>query len=116
MRCTNERDRYGMVASCLAFVFDAVAQFAAAFPFWSPPNRDPRCPDVVVVGDNRIGMVRATRPFAEIDLDIPVSRWNWTSSTYGAFSREVVGSIVAVSYTHLRAHETDSYLVCRLLL
>ena len=24
--------------------------------------------------------------------------------------------IVAVSYTHLRAHETDSYLVCRLLL
>src|SRR5680860_1847320 len=23
---------------------------------------------------------------------------------------------VAVSYTHLRAHETDSYLVCRLLL
>ena len=25
-------------------------------------------------------------------------------------------SIFAVSYTHLRAHETDSYLVCRLLL
>src|SRR5665647_1771890 len=25
-------------------------------------------------------------------------------------------SIYAVSYTHLRAHETDSYLVCRLLL
>ena len=24
--------------------------------------------------------------------------------------------IAAVSYTHLRAHETDSYLVCRLLL
>ena len=24
--------------------------------------------------------------------------------------------IGAVSYTHLRAHETDSYLVCRLLL
>ena len=24
--------------------------------------------------------------------------------------------IEAVSYTHLRAHETDSYLVCRLLL
>ena len=24
--------------------------------------------------------------------------------------------VVAVSYTHLRAHETDSYLVCRLLL
>src|SRR5665647_309261 len=26
------------------------------------------------------------------------------------------GFITAVSYTHLRAHETDSYLVCRLLL
>ena len=25
-------------------------------------------------------------------------------------------TIMAVSYTHLRAHETDSYLVCRLLL
>src|SRR5665647_234172 len=24
--------------------------------------------------------------------------------------------VAAVSYTHLRAHETDSYLVCRLLL
>ena len=28
----------------------------------------------------------------------------------------VVVVVVAVSYTHLRAHETDSYLVCRLLL
>ena len=27
-----------------------------------------------------------------------------------------VGGSMAVSYTHLRAHETDSYLVCRLLL
>src|SRR5665647_3838514 len=27
-----------------------------------------------------------------------------------------VGSSFPVSYTHLRAHETDSYLVCRLLL
>src|SRR5680860_1866189 len=28
----------------------------------------------------------------------------------------VAGGWTAVSYTHLRAHETDSYLVCRLLL
>src|SRR5680860_1632738 len=28
----------------------------------------------------------------------------------------VNGEVVPVSYTHLRAHETDSYLVCRLLL
>ena len=26
------------------------------------------------------------------------------------------GRLTPVSYTHLRAHETDSYLVCRLLL
>src|SRR5665647_3842190 len=29
---------------------------------------------------------------------------------------QLIADIVAVSYTHLRAHETDSYLVCRLLL
>ena len=28
----------------------------------------------------------------------------------------IADSAAAVSYTHLRAHETDSYLVCRLLL
>src|SRR5665647_3758006 len=32
-----------------------------------------------------------------------------------AWNRSKEGKI-AVSYTHLRAHETDSYLVCRLLL
>ena len=38
------------------------------------------------------------------------------------FSKNIRGknnniiNIIAVSYTHLRAHETDSYLVCRLLL
>ena len=28
----------------------------------------------------------------------------------------LLGDHISVSYTHLRAHETDSYLVCRLLL
>src|SRR5665647_2722614 len=28
-------------------------------------------------------------------------------------AKEYAGKIIAVSYTHLRAHETDSYLVCR---
>src|SRR5665647_3056216 len=35
------------------------------------------------------------------------------------FGMEVInvrGQFQPVSYTHLRAHETDSYLVCRLLL
>ena len=35
---------------------------------------------------------------------------------YGNSSLNVMYDTVAVSYTHLRAHETDSYLVCRLLL
>src|SRR5665647_3677517 len=30
--------------------------------------------------------------------------------------RFLIPTYVPVSYTHLRAHETDSYLVCRLLL
>src|SRR5664279_2984060 len=34
-----------------------------------------------------------------------------------AYDRADNGTLtLAVSYTHLRAHETDSYLVCRLLL
>ena len=28
----------------------------------------------------------------------------------------IIEGLITVSYTHLRAHETDSYLVCRLLL
>ena len=38
-----------------------------------------------------------------------------STTTLGGNAFFTVGS-VAVSYTHLRAHETDSYLVCRLLL
>src|SRR5665647_3024898 len=37
--------------------------------------------------------------------------WNRTSQSSVVMPD---GSIVPVSYTHLRAHETDSYLVCRL--
>ena len=33
-----------------------------------------------------------------------------------ALEDELPDEALAVSYTHLRAHETDSYLVCRLLL
>ena len=29
---------------------------------------------------------------------------------------QIKDATISVSYTHLRAHETDSYLVCRLLL
>src|SRR5664279_5993140 len=42
-----------------------------------------------------------------------------TSTDPVSVPRHAVGSVAVqtpVSYTHLRAHETDSYLVCRLLL
>ena len=37
---------------------------------------------------------------------------------YGPLGHNIVNTLGTnpVSYTHLRAHETDSYLVCRLLL
>src|SRR5664279_1467041 len=44
--------------------------------------------------------------------NVTVQRNAELSSLYA----KAVANIVPVSYTHLRAHETDSYLVCRLLL
>src|SRR5680860_1040256 len=50
-----------------------------------------------------------------------VARYASISTSIGAITNRSVTSLIAarrrpVSYTHLRAHETDSYLVCRLLL
>ena len=44
---------------------------------------------------------------------IDLTRFNGTGFTVNC---DLIETIEAVSYTHLRAHETDSYLVCRLLL
>ena len=40
----------------------------------------------------------------------------YTPTEVSYFVGDSGAKLVAVSYTHLRAHETDSYLVCRLLL
>ena len=45
----------------------------------------------------------------------PVQRTNIEGSGKSASLKHVTKH-TPVSYTHLRAHETDSYLVCRLLL
>src|SRR5665647_1122281 len=45
-----------------------------------------------------------------VSADPLIYRWHEIVSVYGTTIKE------PVSYTHLRAHETDSYLVCRLLL
>ena len=41
---------------------------------------------------------------------------NLIHATFGEVIESHLQAVESVSYTHLRAHETDSYLVCRLLL
>src|SRR5680860_1621918 len=60
----------------------------------------------VTSGDEALKSV-AENPGCVLLLDITMPGMN---------GLEVVHRLAAVSYTHLRAHETDSYLVCRLLL
>src|SRR5680860_1159556 len=72
----------------------------------------------------RIGFLRDGRSWSYVgrdNLDIPGQfertmnfGWDLTQDTRGVDTP--VHEIGPVSYTHLRAHETDSYLVCRLLL
>src|SRR5665647_1811572 len=77
----------------------------------------------------------ASHDTASAIVSVPASGKNWTYISSGTWSlmgiesdkplisEEILklnftneGGVEAVSYTHLRAHETDSYLVCRLLL
>src|SRR5678816_1391334 len=60
----------------------------------------------------------------ELRLSVPdprgasdrVVRWRSTLRSVGTQSRRAtLQSVVPVSYTHLRAHETPEHLVCRLL-
>src|SRR5680860_567002 len=51
------------------------------------------------------------KPLKEAQIDTLI-----LGCTHHSFLKKVISDIMAVSYTHLRAHETDSYLVCRLLL
>ena len=44
---------------------------------------------------------------------LSTSRREFNATAFAELDRNLSD---AVSYTHLRAHETDSYLVCRLLL
>src|SRR5665647_3747684 len=49
---------------------------------------------------------RSAQPLSNLHWPLRASFWRLGGSARNA----------SVSYTHLRAHETDSYLVCRLLL
>eukprot|EP00658_Telonema_sp_P-2_P036211 TRINITY_DN26239_c0_g3_i1.p1 TRINITY_DN26239_c0_g3~~TRINITY_DN26239_c0_g3_i1.p1 ORF type:complete len:129 (+),score=37.20 TRINITY_DN26239_c0_g3_i1:273-659(+) len=55
----------------------------------------------------------------DLDWDMPLDRLCPTVTSrlnYIHWMEDLVGSRIAVSYTHLRAHETPEHLVCRLLL
>src|SRR5664279_3906105 len=69
--------------------------------------------------DGAIGMVRiATTRMSRNYDDLAVHR-SGQMRTAAVVSDEKIAALQhgthPVSYTHLRAHETDSYLVCRLL-
>ena len=51
-------------------------------------------------------------PVVGITHEQVVTYCQWRTDTV----KKMLDNIGSVSYTHLRAHETDSYLVCRLLL
>src|SRR5665647_3891068 len=63
---------------------------------------------------NRDGSFNVVRfgltPFSSLSI------YHWSLSTSWPRFLGMLAVAYPVSYTHLRAHETDSYLVCRLLL
>ena len=63
--------------------------------------------------DDLITQILSFKPIVAIGL-VSYSLYMWHYPIF-AFAR-IKETMETVSYTHLRAHETDSYLVCRLLL
>src|SRR5665647_957414 len=91
--------------------------------------------DVVIAGAGLAGLVAAHELLEHgktvllLDKDVPEKLGGLAKESFGGV--HLIGTpqqkrtgisdspelaLRAVSYTHLRAHETDSYLVCRLLL
>src|SRR5664279_6355703 len=77
-------------------------------------------PGVVAASDGRSGYVYTETNAATGNAILAYSQAHDGSLTWiGTFPTAGLGTgsgLATVSYTHLRAHETDSYLVCRLLL
>src|SRR5680860_1830912 len=74
---------------------------------------------VPILADGRLVMIRQYRHgLADLTLEVPAAWWKMGSARKKRGEKSCVRrpAMAAVSYTHLRAHETDSYLVCRLLL
>ena len=60
--------------------------------------------------DNMLGTTGRKATSGDIDLGVDETKIDKQTLINQLLAKQ------AVSYTHLRAHETDSYLVCRLLL
>ena len=72
---------------------------------------NPGTPQSVKTITANVPQIRKVTTGCQVSLD---SRGRVELFIYKSLSQQHQGN--AVSYTHLRAHETDSYLVCRLLL
>ena len=75
--------------------------------------------DLHLIGKDIIRFHTIYWPIFLMALDLPLPKQvfghPWLLQGDGKMSKSK-GNVLSVSYTHLRAHETDSYLVCRLLL
>src|SRR5664279_334472 len=76
---------------------------------------DPALAHAVVIPAAMPIVAVVTEPHA-VAVPMPDNEFAATTNPIRADVRADITSLIPVSYTHLRAHETDSYLVCRLLL
>src|SRR5664279_5912115 len=97
-------------------------------------NRNVKASTVVFIGPKRLKLAdmiasqKTSMTRNGVGIDLPLWANNNKRNCERLFAASViwllkprcisvcVGRLWTVSYTHLRAHETDSYLVCRLLL
>src|SRR5680860_1709902 len=112
-----------VIGVILAFVFqETVFEIIK-----QPLNRAPVEADLVTLSPSEPFMTAfKTSIVAGFLLSLPILAWQFWAFLMPALYENERKSIVpyvlfttslfSVSYTHLRAHETDSYLVCRLLL
>src|SRR5665647_2754784 len=70
---------------------------------------------IIAIKMNEIGIIFRKPPIRRISL-VPIAWMMPPANRNPRPSKKAWLTIWTVSYTHLRAHETDSYLVCRLLL
>src|SRR5680860_1838880 len=119
----NRMDLYKVLGfSCIIEVIGVAHLYIAMVALHIPPSLT-----VALIGYALVLVILMTSPFLRGIGAIEVSlTYALTLFGYSAVSAlsvaflfrffEFWSVLVSVSYTHLRAHETDSYLVCRLLL